>query len=68
MSYARRVLRLSVCVLRSTSMPVPISGDYQSARALNHLYESENRYEILLHRDVQDFFVTKSLDSSGLTG
>lgn len=68
MSYARRVLRLSVCVLRSTSMPVPISGDYQSARVLNHLYERENRYEILLHRDVQHFFVTKSLDSSGLTG
>ncbi len=67
-AYARHVLGLPVCVLRSPSMPVPISGDYQSARVLVYLYEEENKCEILLNRNVQDFFVTKSLEQSGHAG
>ena len=67
-AYARHVLGLPVCVLRSSSMPVPISGDYQSARVLVYLYEGENKCEILLNRKVQDFFVTKSLEPSGHAG
>ncbi len=67
-AYARHVLGLPVCVLRSCSMPVPISGDYQSARVLVYLYGGENKCEILLNRNVQDFFVTKSLELSGHAG
>ena len=67
-AYARHVLGLPVCVLRSTSKPVPISGDYQSARVLAYLFEQENKCELLLNRNVQDFFITKSLDPSCHTG
>ena len=67
-AYARHVLGLPVCVLRSTSKPVPISGDYQSARVLAYLFEAENKCDILLNRNVQDFFITKSLDPSCHTG
>lgn len=67
-AYARHVLGLPVCVLKSTSAPVPISGDYQSARVLIYLFEAENKCEILLNRSVHDFFVTESLDSSGHAG
>ena len=67
-AYARHVLDLPVCVLRSTSKSVPISGDYHSARVVVRLYEGENKCELLLNRNVLDFFVTKSLDPSGHTG
>ena len=67
-AYARHVLGLSVCVLRSTSKSVPISGDYHSARVVVRLYEGENKCELLLNRNVLDFFVTKSLDPSGRAG
>ena len=67
-AYARHVLGLPVCVLRSTSKPVPISGDYQNARVLAYLFEQENKCELLLNRNVQHFFVTKGLDPSCHTG
>lgn len=67
-AYARHVLGLPVCVLRSTSKPVPISGDYQSARVLAYLFEQENKCELLSNRNVQDLFVTKSLDPSSHAG
>ena len=67
-AYARHVLGLPVCVLRSTSKPVPISGDYQSARVLAYLFEQENKCELLSNHNVQDFFVTKSLDPSNHAG
>ena len=67
-AYARHVLGLPVCVLRSTSKPVPISGDYQSARVLAYLFEQENKCELLSNHNVQDFFVTKSLDRSNHAG
>ena len=67
-AYARHVLGLPVCVLRSTSKSVPISGDYHSARVIVHLYEGENKCELLLNRNVLDFFVTKSLNPSGHAG
>ena len=63
-AYARHILGLPVCVLRSTSKPVPISGDYQNAKVLAYLFEQESNCELLLDRSVQDFFVTKSLDPS----
>ena len=67
-AYARHVLGLPVCVLRSTSKSVPISGDYHSASVVVHLYEGENNCELLLNRNVLDFFVTKSLNPSGHAG
>ena len=67
-AYARHVLGLPVCVLRSTSKSVPISGDYHSARVTVHLYEGENKCELLLNRNVLDFFVTESLNPSGHAG
>ena len=63
-AYARHILGLPVCVLRSTSKPVPISGDYQNAKVLAYLFEQESKCELLLDCSVQDFFVTKSLDPS----
>ena len=67
-AYARHVLGLPVCVLRSTSKPVPISGDYQNARVLAYLFEQENKCELLSNRNVQDLFVTNSLDPSNHAG
>ena len=67
-AYARHVLGLPVCVLKSTSKPVPISGDYQSARVLAYLFEQENKCELLSNRNVQDLFITKSLDPSSHAG
>ena len=67
-AYARHVLGLPVCVLKSTSTPVPINGHYQSARVLAYLFEQENKCELLSNRDVQDLFVTKSLDPSSHSG
>ena len=67
-AYARHILGLPVCVLRSTLKQVPISGDYQSARVLAYLFEQENKCELLSNRNVQDLFVTKSLDPSGHAG
>ena len=67
-AYARHVLGLPVCVLRSTSKPVPISGDYQNARVLAYLFEQENKCELLSNRNVQDLFVTNSLDPSSHAG
>ena len=67
-AYARHVLGLPVCVLRSTSKPVPISGDYQSARVLAYLFEQENKCELLSNCNVQELFTTQSLDSSSHSG
>ena len=67
-AYARHILGLPVCVLRSTSTQVPISGDYQSARVLAYLFEQENKCELLSNRNVQELFVTKSLDPSSHAG
>ena len=67
-AYARHVLGLPVCVLKSTSKPVPISGDYQSARVLAYLFEQENKCELLSNLNVQELFVTKSLDPSSHSG
>ena len=67
-AYARHILGLPVCVLRSTSKPVPISGDYQSARVLAYVFEQENKCELLSNCNVQDLFVTKNLDPSSHAG
>ncbi|CAF9925407.1 MAG: hypothetical protein ALECFALPRED_003132 [Alectoria fallacina] len=63
-AYARHVLGLPVCALRSTSKPVPISGDYQNARVFAYIFEKENKCELLLNQNIQDCFVTKSLHPS----
>ena len=67
-AYARHILGLPVCVLKSISKPVPISGDYQSARVLAYLFEQENKCELLSNRNVQELFVTNSLDASSHSG
>jgi len=67
-AYARHVLGLPVCVLRSISKSVPISGDYQSARVLVHIYEGEGKFEILAQKQVRDYFVTESLDTASYDG
>lgn len=67
-AYARHVLGLSVCVLSSDSQTVPISGDYHSARVLVYIHEDQNKCEILRQRNVQEIFVTQSLDPASRAG
>ena len=58
------MLDLPVCVLESPSSSIPISGNYQNARVLVHVYTKECKWEILRQGRVRDLFVTKSLDPS----
>lgn len=63
-AYARHVLGLAVCILRTRVDLVPINGDYNNARVLVYIFEEESRCDILLQGKVTDFFDIKGLESS----
>ncbi|KAL9639708.1 MAG: hypothetical protein Q9164_000759 [Protoblastenia rupestris] len=67
-AYARHVLGLPVCILRSVSSPVPISGDYQTARVFVHIYIGEGICKLLMKGQVQDMFVIDSVGKGGRDG
>ncbi|KAI9877644.1 MAG: hypothetical protein M1830_003226 [Pleopsidium flavum] len=66
-AYARHVLGVLVCVLKSASDPVPINGDYKDARVLLYIFAGENRCEVLTQGQVEDFFEIRSLISERLS-
>ena len=47
-AYARHVLGLSVCVLRTAQDSVPINGDYKSSRVFVYIFESERSCELVV--------------------
>ncbi|KAI4261171.1 MAG: hypothetical protein L6R42_003626 [Xanthoria sp. 1 TBL-2021] len=47
-AYARHILGLPVCVLRTSQDSVPINGEYQNARVLVYLTDDEPRCELLV--------------------
>ena len=67
-AYASHVLGLPVCILKSSSSTVPISGDYQNAKIFVHIFELEGRCQLLTEGKVEDFFLTKSIETLGQHG
>lgn len=67
-AYARHVLDLPVCILKSPSSAVPISGDYRNAKVFVHLFERDCKCQILTQGKVQDVFVTRSIETYGHEG
>ncbi|KAL8731528.1 MAG: hypothetical protein Q9166_003374 [cf. Caloplaca sp. 2 TL-2023] len=63
-AYARHVLGLPVCVLRTPQAPVPINGEYQDARVLVYISEDEARCELLVAGVVDDLIVPNAQDST----
>ncbi|KAL9023867.1 MAG: hypothetical protein Q9196_006919, partial [Gyalolechia fulgens] len=53
-SYARHVLGLPVCVLRTAQDSVPINGSYQNSRVYVYIFEQEARCELVLDGKVSD--------------
>ncbi|KAL8684292.1 MAG: hypothetical protein Q9224_006458, partial [Gallowayella concinna] len=56
-SYARHVLGLPVCVLRTPQDPVPVNGDYLNSKVFIYLSEDDPRCELLVSGVVGDFIV-----------
>ena len=67
-TYARHVLGLAVCVLRTTVDLVPINGDYKNARVPVYIFEDESRCDILLRGNETDFFDVKGTERGGSCG
>lgn len=67
-TYARYVLGLPVCVLRSSSSFVPINGDYHEAKVFVYVYETESTCQVLIQGKVCDLFIVKSIGVSGEEG
>lgn len=64
-AYARHILGLPVCILKSSSNSVPISGDYQAAKVLVYIFERECECRLFTQGQVQDYFLTKSIFTRG---
>ncbi|KAL8643992.1 MAG: hypothetical protein Q9226_007992 [Calogaya cf. arnoldii] len=56
-AYARHVLGLPVCILRTPNDPVPINGQYQNSRLLVYMYEEDSKCELLLTGTVNELIV-----------
>ena len=53
-AYARHVLGLAVCVLRTQRDTVPINGQYQDSRVLIYLFDQESQCELAVSGHVPD--------------
>ena len=53
-AYARHVLGLAVCVLRTQRDTVPINGQYQDSRVLIYLFDQESQCELVISGHVPD--------------
>ena len=65
-AYARHVLDLPVCVVRTTNDAIPISGDYKNAKVLLYIFEDDSRRSVRTEGKPEDFFVLESLKSKYL--
>ncbi|KAL8928247.1 MAG: hypothetical protein Q9208_001957 [Pyrenodesmia sp. 3 TL-2023] len=62
-AYARHVLGLAVCVLRTQHDTVPINGQYQNSRVFIYLFDEESRCELASSGHVPDLVMpTDSID------
>ncbi|KAL8932610.1 MAG: hypothetical protein Q9216_006757 [Gyalolechia sp. 2 TL-2023] len=53
-TYARHVLGLPVCVLRTARDSVPINGHYQNSKVFVYIFEQESSCELVLDGKVSD--------------
>ena len=67
-AYARHVLGLPVCVLKSSSSSVPISGDYRTAKVFVHIHKVNGECQLFKRGTAQDFFLPRSIDPTGYDG
>ena len=64
-AYARHVLGLAVCVLRTQHDTVPINGQYQDSRVLIYLFDKESQCELAVSGHVPDLVMpTDSIKST----
>ncbi|KAL8767258.1 MAG: hypothetical protein Q9209_006184 [Squamulea sp. 1 TL-2023] len=61
-AYARHVLGLPVCVLRTSQDSVPINGEYHNAKVLVYLAETEAKCELLVAGVTKELIVPHSQD------
>ncbi|KAL9597471.1 MAG: hypothetical protein Q9219_005104 [cf. Caloplaca sp. 3 TL-2023] len=54
-AYARHVLGLPVCILRTAQDCVPINGHYQSSKVLVYVSEEQSNCELLVNGELGDF-------------
>ena len=64
-AYARHVLGLAVCVLKTQHDTVPINGQYQDSRVLIYLFDQESQCELAVSGHVPDLVMaTDSIKST----
>lgn len=64
-AYARHVLGLAVCVLKTQRDTVPINGQYQDSRVLIYLFDQESECELAVSGHVLDLVMaTDSIKST----
>ncbi|KAL8897425.1 MAG: hypothetical protein Q9207_007222 [Kuettlingeria erythrocarpa] len=56
-AYARHVLGMAVCVLRTQHDTVPINGQYQDSRVFIYLFEQESRCELVTSGLIPDLVI-----------
>ena len=60
-TYARYMLGLPVCVLRTTSDVIPLSGTYKESRVRLYIYNEKDRCEVHVEGKLEQFLVPNSL-------
>ncbi|KAL8903786.1 MAG: hypothetical protein Q9171_007279 [Xanthocarpia ochracea] len=65
-AYARHVLGLPVCVLRTPQDPVPINGEYQDSRVRVYICDEGSSCELLLAGVIADLIVPTTQDQRPL--
>ena len=65
-AYARDVLGLSVCVLKSSSEAVAISGEFHTSKVLVHIYAEDCSCKIVNRGSIEEFFITDRITVRGL--
>ncbi|KAL8824041.1 MAG: hypothetical protein Q9170_008270 [Blastenia crenularia] len=64
-AYARHVLGLAVCVLRTAQDVIPINGEYHNSRVFVYIFEQEHRCELMISGKVSELVVpNKSVEST----
>lgn len=63
-AYARHILGLPVCILKSSSDAVPISGDYLNSKVFVYIFENANECQIVRQGVARDLFLIRHLENS----
>ena len=67
-SYARYVLGLPVCVMRSVSDSIPMNADYRTSRVRLYIYDERAHCEIQVEGIIDEYIVAESLELAQCTG